>query len=96
MKNEIRNTRTDYSEANIVITNTRHFECLNRAYDTIINASSGLQEQMPLEIVSAEIRVALVALEEIVGKTYTEDILGKIFSKFCNSTYFFHMLRIKK
>jgi tRNA modification GTPase len=36
-----------------------------------------------LPILVADIREALNALDEIVGKTYTEDILGRIFSKFC-------------
>jgi tRNA modification GTPase len=38
---------------------------------------------MPTELVASELRIALNAMEELVGKTYTEDILGRIFSKFC-------------
>ncbi|MCB0360904.1 MAG: hypothetical protein KDD44_14750, partial [Bdellovibrionales bacterium] len=37
----------------------------------------------PSEIVSLEIRAALHAIEDIVGVTESEDILGRIFSKFC-------------
>jgi tRNA modification GTPase len=38
---------------------------------------------VPLSILSTDIRDALAALDEIVGKTFNEDILGRIFSKFC-------------
>ena len=38
---------------------------------------------LALPILVADIREALSSLDEIVGKTYTEDILGRIFSKFC-------------
>ena len=38
---------------------------------------------VPLTILVADLKEALAALDEIVGKTYTEDILGRIFSKFC-------------
>lgn len=68
-------------EANAVITNERHKSCLTKAYEAFGVILS--QKNLPLEILSAEIRVALSALEELVGKTKTEDILGRIFSKFC-------------
>jgi tRNA modification GTPase len=35
------------------------------------------------EILAEDIRIALNALQDIVGRTYTEDILGRIFTKFC-------------
>ncbi len=68
-------------EANAVVTNERHKSCLMKAHSALGVILS--QKNLPLEIVSAEIRVALSALEELVGKTKTEDILGRIFSKFC-------------
>lgn len=35
------------------------------------------------ELIAAELRVALDALGEIAGTTYTDDILDRVFSKFC-------------
>jgi tRNA modification GTPase len=83
LKDELKNSSSDYAEGNIVISNARHFECLNRGIESVQAAINGLNGNNPLELVSADLRVALNALEEIVGKTYTEDILGRIFSKFC-------------
>lgn len=69
------------AETSVVVTNERHRNCLQRAVESLDIIL--LQPKVPLEILTAELRVALSALEELVGKTTTEDILGRIFSKFC-------------
>ena len=51
-------------------------ECLNRAGE-IASASGGE------ELVAAEVRVALDELGKVVGTVYTDDVLGRIFSRFC-------------
>lgn len=67
-----------------VITNERHRDCLERAAHALSACVEAIQSRSaPLSIVATDIRDALRALDEIVGKTYTEDILGRIFSKFC-------------
>ncbi|MGI6681449.1 MAG: tRNA uridine-5-carboxymethylaminomethyl(34) synthesis GTPase MnmE [Bdellovibrionota bacterium] len=80
-----REVRAKYSpnESSVVVTNERHKSCLERAYVSLSSSIDAIDKNLPIEIVSAELRLALSALEEIIGKTYTEDILGKIFSKFC-------------
>lgn len=66
------------------ITNERHRDCLRRTAESLRSCVDLLQaDDTPLSIVGTEVRVALEALDEIIGKTYTEDILGRIFSKFC-------------
>lgn len=70
----------DFSE---VITSLRHKNCLLSAREALLNARSAIAQKLPTELISAELRLALVSLDELVGKTYTEDILGRIFSKFC-------------
>ena len=69
-------------ETNTIITNERHKICLVRAREALEQILKG-QGTLPLEIISAELRTALNALSEIVGDTTTEDLLGRIFSKFC-------------
>ncbi|NLX96959.1 MAG: tRNA modification GTPase [Rhodopirellula sp.] len=51
-------------------------ECLRRALDI---AQVGSAE----ELVAADVRVALEELGKVVGTVYTEDILDRIFSRFC-------------
>lgn len=67
-----------------VVTNERHRDCLLRAEAALRQFADAVASKTPaLPILVADIREALSALDEIVGKTYTEDILGRIFSKFC-------------
>jgi tRNA modification GTPase len=51
-------------------------ECLSRA--TQLAAATGDEE-----LIAAETRASLVELGKIVGTIYTDDILGRIFSRFC-------------
>jgi tRNA modification GTPase len=40
-------------------------------------------EQMPPELLALELRGALDQLGEMVGAVYTDDLLDRIFSRFC-------------
>ncbi|MCB0317857.1 MAG: tRNA uridine-5-carboxymethylaminomethyl(34) synthesis GTPase MnmE [Bdellovibrionales bacterium] len=80
---EISTSIVSHSDSSGVITNTRHKACLMRAKEALTKAIDASTTSMPAEIICAELQLALYSLEEIVGKTYTEDILGRIFSKFC-------------
>ena len=67
-----------------VVTNERHRSCLERAASSLVAFVDGVRSSSaPVTILTADIKEALSALDEIVGKTYNEDILGRIFSKFC-------------
>jgi len=56
---------------------------LEKAQACLSRAAAGLVNSMPPEIIALEIREALDFIGEIVGKTSNEDILNRIFSKFC-------------
>jgi len=80
---EIQSRLADESEGNTIITNERHRSCLVKAETALERAIESLNKKEPLELCSSELRITLSALEELIGKTWTEDILGRIFSKFC-------------
>jgi len=80
---EVAATRGDFAESSEVVANERHRQCLETARQSLLAASDAITSGLPAEVISGEVRLSLSALEEIVGKTYTEDILGRIFSKFC-------------
>ena len=67
----------------VIITSARHFVALKQAQELLVEAAEGIQKELPPEIIALNIRAALGALNEIVGVTHTEEILGRIFSKFC-------------
>ena len=80
---EVRSRVPDRAESSVVITSERHRNCLKRASGALERTVDAIEGKMPIEFVSAELRLALASLDEIIGKTWNEDILGRIFSKFC-------------
>jgi len=69
--------------ANLVSINARHQHCLSKALDYLRQARSNLMDGISPEYVAMDLRGALDAIGEIVGKTDVEEILGEIFSSFC-------------
>ncbi len=63
--------------------NTRHQACLETAQRFAGAAQQALAEGLSPEFVAEELRAALDAVGEVVGKADSEDVLGKIFSTFC-------------
>lgn len=80
---EVSHSVPDRGEASQVVTSERQRSCLERALASLDHSRDAIRQKLPLEIISGEVRLALTALEELVGKTYNEDILSRIFSKFC-------------
>jgi tRNA modification GTPase len=66
-----------------VMINSRHQEALGRARGATVNTLDALRADATLELVALDLRIAVNAVGEIVGKTATEDLLDSIFSQFC-------------
>jgi tRNA modification GTPase len=66
-----------------VAINARHQACLQIAKELLVAGGQSLQEEKSPEFVSIELRGALEAVGEVIGKIDTEDLLGRIFSEFC-------------
>jgi tRNA modification GTPase len=63
--------------------NARHQDALRRTVEAVARARSALAGQVALDLVALDLRIAVGAIGEIVGKTTTEDLLDRIFSTFC-------------
>ena len=66
-----------------VAINARHHACLAKALEYSNAARRALDDGLSPEFVAEELRGALDAVGEVVGKADSEEILGKIFSTFC-------------
>ncbi len=67
----------------ILVTNTRHADCLRRGIAALDRADEALDEGRTEEFLAYELREATDALGEIIGAVTTDDILNGIFSRFC-------------
>ncbi len=72
--------RADQIQAMI---NSRHQDALNRALVAAQRTISVLLENSSIELAALDLRIAVSAVGEIVGKTTTEDLLDSIFGQFC-------------
>lgn len=67
----------------IMITNQRHKEALQRAIDSSQAVVDGLRQKVSPEFLTMDMRQCLSELGKIIGTNISEDILSTIFSTFC-------------
>jgi tRNA modification GTPase len=63
--------------------NARHQDALRRARIATERCRAALGADATLELVAADLRIAVNAVGEVVGQTATDDLLDAIFSQFC-------------
>lgn len=71
------------SEMLEVMINSRHQDALNRARIATAQTLDALRADAHLDLVAVDLRIAVNAVGEVVGRTTTEDLLDSIFSQFC-------------
>lgn len=67
----------------VLITNIRHQDLINKAIISTNESIEELKKLEPIDIVSIKIKEILENLGEITGNNVSEDLLKSIFSKFC-------------
>ncbi len=70
------------SKQELIITQARHKEALDKASAHIASVTNGLSSLSP-ELLTSDMRAALQELSRIIGKEITEEILSAIFNQFC-------------
>lgn len=68
---------------NVIVTNARHYHALQEVEKSVMDVTAGLQNKIPGDLLSLDIRRCLHYLGEITGEITNEDQLDFIFSKFC-------------
>lgn len=68
-----------------VVSNSRHYEALTGARESLDRALEGLAEGLPADLLSEELRPVIRHLGEITGRgaIAPDEVLQNIFSKFC-------------
>ena len=79
--NYVENLKT--TESNVVITNQRHYEALQKSIEAVYKVKDAITLQISTELLAYELRNSLEYLGEISGEFTNDELLGNIFSKFC-------------
>jgi tRNA modification GTPase len=66
-----------------ILTNARHADAAGRALASIKEAAAALRTGATPDIILTEIETALAALGELSGKTVRDDVVKRIFERFC-------------
>ena len=66
-----------------IVTNARHFGALQEVLKSLQDIKKGMDNNLPGDLISLDIRTCLYYLGEITGQVTTEDKLDYIFLKFC-------------
>ncbi|QVL33159.1 tRNA modification GTPase [Telmatocola sphagniphila] len=74
---------TDFFHPALASSLSRCRHHVDRSILHLRNAHNSVLFEDPAEILAAEVRLALDQLGEMTGAIYTEDLLGRIFSRFC-------------
>ena len=67
----------------VIITNERHKNQINKAIKDIDLAIESIENKMPIDMTSIYIKQTLIDLGEITGKNVTDEIIKNIFKNFC-------------
>lgn len=67
----------------VLISNARHFDALNRAYEELCGVQEGMNTELPTDLIAMDIRQVINHIGSITGEVDVEEVLGSIFSKFC-------------
>ncbi|MFA7402120.1 MAG: GTPase, partial [Bacteroidales bacterium] len=71
------------SKGETLISNTRHYEALHQAYDSLLQAETAFENHVPTDLVMVHVKQVLFHLGEITGEITNDDVLHSIFSSFC-------------
>lgn len=87
---ELEKTITDLALAgkalhwdSVLVTSARHQDALRRAALQLQASLATLEQDLPLDFLSIDLRAAYDALGEVTGEAVNEDLLDRIFSEFC-------------
>lgn len=67
----------------MVITNIRHLDLIDRALESIKDALDNIDMNMPEDLISIDLVNSYESLGGIIGESIEDDIVEEIFSKFC-------------
>ncbi len=67
----------------VIITNARQKTCLLNACSSLALAEEGIENEMPEDMLTIDMMDAYTSLGEVIGEEVEEDLVNRIFAKFC-------------
>lgn len=68
---------------NISVSSARQFDDLRRAHDLLVKTKEAIQNRIGHEYIAFDLKDSLLAVQNILGIVYDDQILDKVFKEFC-------------
>ena len=68
---------------NSFLTNVRQISLAKEAYQILDEVDKGIEMEAPVDMIEIDIKRSWEKLGEIIGETYTEELIDQLFSQFC-------------
>ena len=65
------------------LSNARSISLLNKSLKIIEESIHNIENETPIDIIEMDLKESWNILGEIIGKTYTDELINEIFSRFC-------------
>ena len=65
------------------LTNARQIALARQAYQSLEEAEKGIYNDLPIDMIEIDLKNTFDLLGEIIGETYSEEILDHLFANFC-------------
>ena len=83
LRSKLATCKSNFDTNATLVTNLRHYEALRNAMENLNNVRQSLANNIPIDLVAQELRLALHHLGTITGEVTTDEVLGTIFTRFC-------------
>lgn len=74
---------TDIQTEGLIISNKRHAECLVNIKNCLVDLRRSLKEGIQIDLLGIDLKYIASQLANITGESYDDEILTKVFSRFC-------------
>jgi len=80
---QIFNSGIEDNSNNVIITSTRQAGLLRKAKNSLNDVISGIEAEMPIDLVQIDMTACWDTLGEITGESYQDELITQLFSQFC-------------
>jgi tRNA modification GTPase len=67
----------------VLLSNARHFENSSKALSNIVRCRQLVNEGLGSEFLAIELKEALIAVQETLGKRFDDQVMDRVFKEFC-------------
>ena len=71
--------QSDYTYLN----NIRQISLAKDAYQSLLEVENNLNKEVPIDLLEIDLKNCWIALGDIIGENYSEELLDQLFSQFC-------------